>query len=97
MRKDIIIRMLIVSCLVILVFQFGIKPLFQQGYYIEARKLHSWAEGKLTKDDGVYDVVVVGAEPEGISAAISAARLGAKTLLMAEGGSISATLIKNLY
>ena len=97
MRKDLIIRLLVVSCLVVLTIQFGIRPLFQKDYYIEARKLHSWAEGKLSKEDGIYDVVVVGAEPEGISAAISAARLGAKTLLIVEDGNISATLTRNLY
>lgn len=97
MRKDLIIRLLIIGCLGVLVFQFGVKPLFQKEYYIEARKMYSWAEGKLTKEDGIYDVVVVGAEPEGISAAISAARLGAKTLLMAEDGNISTSLAKNLY
>jgi len=33
-------------------------------------------------DEGVYDVIVVGGDPEGVTAAISAARNGGKTLLL---------------
>lgn len=40
-----------------------------------------WYEGKIGANDN-YDVIVVGGEPEGITAAISAARNGAKTLLL---------------
>lgn len=41
-----------------------------------------WAKGKLLSSDGTYDVIVVGSDPEGICAAVSAARSGAKTLLL---------------
>jgi len=42
-----------------------------------------WAIGKLDKlPENEYDVIVVGSDPEGIAAAIGAARSGAKTLLL---------------
>ena len=42
-----------------------------------------WAKGKLeVPADGEYDVIVVGSDPEGISAALGSARSGAKTLLL---------------
>lgn len=42
-----------------------------------------WAKGKIPlPKDGEYDVIVVGSDPEGITAAIAAARSGAKTLLL---------------
>ena len=54
-----------------------------------------------TKVSGEYDVVVVGAGPAGVCAAISAARNGAKTLLVERygflGGMWSAGLIIPLF
>ena len=42
-----------------------------------------WAKGKITSPpNGEYDVIVVGSDPEGVAAAIGAARSGAKTLLL---------------
>jgi hypothetical protein len=39
----------------------------------------------VAKEDTVYDLIVVGGEPEGIAAAVSAARNGLHTLLLEEG------------
>lgn len=85
MKKDFIIRLLLVICLGLLVFQFGIRPILSKEYYIKSFRLHSWAKDNLSKDKDVYDVIVIGEEPEGIAAAVSAARLGARTLIIAEG------------
>lgn len=45
--------------------------------------LEGWASDRL-RENPDYDVIVVGGEPEGISAAISSARSGAKTLLLVD-------------
>jgi len=68
----------------ILIF-FGI---FVTGmYYFSAGKTitrsREWAKGKISVPaSGEYDVIVVGSDPEGIAAAIGAARSGAKTILL---------------
>lgn len=42
-----------------------------------------WAKGKIVSlKEGEYDVIVVGSDPEGITAALSAARSGAKVVLL---------------
>lgn len=41
-----------------------------------------WAKGHLLVEEDKYDVIVVGSDPEGISAAIGAARSGARVLLL---------------
>lgn len=55
---------------------------------VEPKKISKeseWAKGKITSEEGKYDVIVVGSDPEGIAAAISAAKSGdAKILLTGE-------------
>lgn len=48
------------------------------------KSANEWALGKLEKieNENEYDVIVIGTDPEGIAAAISSARSGAKTLLL---------------
>lgn len=43
-------------------------------------------------EDGAYDLIVVGTEPEGITAAVAAARSGLRTLLISEDPRIGGTL-----
>lgn len=50
-------------------------------FLLNTQSSSKWYEGKIKPNDN-YDVIVVGGEPEGIVAAISAARNGAKTLLL---------------
>ncbi|MDD2432872.1 MAG: FAD-dependent oxidoreductase, partial [Clostridia bacterium] len=62
---------IVIICLLILAFLFG--------YY-------KWnlapVPGPMIKGEPGYDVIVVGGEPEGVAAALSAARNGLKTLLL---------------
>lgn len=41
-----------------------------------------WAKGKISVEKDKYDVIVVGSDPEGITAAISAARSGGRVMLL---------------
>ena len=41
-----------------------------------------WARGKISVEKDKYDVIVVGSDPEGITAAISAARSGGRVMLL---------------
>ena len=55
------------------------------GYAQKKVVIHSseWAVKKLVKlSEDEYDVIVIGSDPEGVAAAIGAARSGAKTLLL---------------
>lgn len=85
MKKELVFRLVLALAIFLIIIQFGIKPMFSKSFIYDSRKNNTWALGKLTKESGVYDLIVVGEEPEGITAAVSAARLGAKTLLIAQG------------
>lgn len=79
MDKKRIIRNLIAGILFFLTFWYGILPIVT-GKDLEERlkKYNS------RKNDNKYGLVVFGTEPEGIAAAISAARLGLETLVVTE-------------
>lgn len=97
MKRENIFRIALIIAIIFFVYQFGAKPA-----YFDKRKETGaggkyWSE-QLSKDSFAgYDAVIFGAEPQGISAALSAARLGADTLLISEndniGGIISDCLI----
>ena len=90
MKKEFVFRLVLAAVIFFLVYQFGFKPIFDNAKK-EPQK-HNWSA--LLSDGGTadYDVVVFGAEPQGISAAISAARLGAQTLLISEGADVGGTV-----
>mgnify|MGYP003293591805 FL=1 len=49
---------------------------------MQTAKEHVWNNAEYI--EGPYDVIVMGTEPEGIAAAVSAARNGLKTLLLGQ-------------
>lgn len=59
-----------------------------------------WATGKINISKDKYNVIVVGSDPEGIAAAVAAARSGAKTLLLgkedAPGGLLTYGMLNTL-
>lgn len=67
---------IIISFLMIIigVFIFA-KPVVKNNY-------KDWASNRLDEKEGEYSVIVVGSDPEGITAAIASARNGAQTLLL---------------
>lgn len=58
------------------------------------KTVNEWATDKLEKieNENEYDVIVVGTDPEGIAAAISSARSGAKTLLLGKEDALGGLL-----
>lgn len=100
MKKENVFRLVLALGIFFLVYQFGIKPVFFNNEQTIKTNEQYWA-GKLPKDSGAdYDVIVYGAEPQGVSAAITSARLGARTLLISEdadlGGIITDCMIPEL-
>jgi hypothetical protein len=91
MKKEITFRLTIVCVIFILAFKFGVDPMLNGN-----KKSDEWAKGKITREQGVFDVIVLGEEPEGIAAAVSAARAGAKTLLVSETDNLGGVLSKSL-
>lgn len=81
-----------IAVLVFITVWFGIRPIIT-GEEFERRT--GKANGPSGKDQ--YALVVIGTEPEGIAAALSASRMGLKTLLVTEepdpGGTIKSGLI----
>lgn len=97
MKKDFIIKLLLILLIAAVIFQFGLKPMITGEYNFESVKNNPWAKSQLKSDKDKYDVIVVGEEPEGIAAAVSAARSGARTLLVAEGPDLGGSVSKSLY
>ncbi len=96
MKKESIFRIVLILVVFFLVYQFGVRPIFSSDYSFKDRKQNTWAKGKLPKSENVYDVVVVGSDPEGIAAAISSARIGANTLLITQDSNLGGFISKNL-
>ena len=91
MKKEHVIKLVIIGILAILVLKFGIMAFFSND-----PKNTNWASKKLTHEDNAYDVIVVGEEPEGIAAAVSAARMGAKTLLVSQGEDLGGVVSRSM-
>lgn len=79
MKKSNFSRNIIIVVLFFLTFWFGIRPIITGDEFQRKAKK---AEGP--KGENLYSLVVFGTEPEGLAAALSAARLGLKTLLVTE-------------
>lgn len=79
MDKKRIIRILLIFILFFLTFRYGIFPIIN-GQELEKRTM----KAKGPEGENKYALAVFGAEPEGIAAALSGARMGLKTLLVTE-------------
>jgi len=100
MTKEGIFRLALVVGIIFFTYQYGFGPL-RIGKNKNVPSGREYWSGQLAQSgEADYDVVVYGAEPQGISAALSAARLGARTLLISNdedaGGIITKCLIPEL-
>lgn len=92
MQKEHMIKLVLIVILAILIYKFGVVAFLGHN-----PKNTGWASGHLKSESDKYDVVVVGEEPEGITAAISASRMGAKTLLISEGKDLGGVVSRSLF
>jgi Pyruvate/2-oxoglutarate dehydrogenase complex, dihydrolipoamide dehydrogenase (E3) component, and related enzymes len=84
MKKDHVFRIVLAIGIFFLVYQFAFKPMIENKK--ADTKENTQSKIKTTSGNGNgYDLIVYGEEPDGIAAAVSAARLGARTLLLANG------------
>jgi alkyl hydroperoxide reductase subunit AhpF len=104
MKKEFIFRMVLALGIFFLVYQFGIKPIvgdkISKSTQTTSDKSAEWVKSFVPSDGDGYDVIVYGEEPDGIAAAVSSARLGAKTLLLPQGkdlgGVVSHSMLTDL-
>ncbi len=97
MKKESIFKLVLILVVFFLVYQFGVRPIFSSDYSFKDRKQNAWAKDKLPKLENTYDVIVLGSDPEGIAAAISAARIGANTLIITEDNNLGGYVSKDFY
>lgn len=79
--KNHIFKAALIAVIFILTYQFGVKSWLN---YFDGKK-NILPDGQISHEAGKYDVIVAGEDPEGIAAVLSSSRLGAKTLLIAQG------------
>lgn len=100
MKKEFAFRFVLALGIFFLVYQFGIKPVFGNFSHKSTATAGNWTKDISSSGQDDYDVIILGGEPDGIAAAVSAARLGARTLLLSEGkdlgGVISHCLLYDL-
>lgn len=99
MKKEFVFRLVLGVAIFFLIYQFGVKPIFNNSKQDNTAG-QDWSAQLSKGSSADYDVIVFGAEPQGVSAAISAARLGAHTLMISEGkdagGTVAACLLPEL-
>ncbi|NLV35258.1 MAG: FAD-dependent oxidoreductase [Clostridiaceae bacterium] len=78
-------RFILIAATVLFSYIYGFQPLQANQRKAAGSGRKYWSEQLAQANGADYDVIVYGGEPQGLSAAISAARLGAKTLLISEG------------
>ncbi len=82
-RIDILVRIVLVLAIAIVVFFFAIRPMiFKKDYYFETGNDVTLENLGSDKGTDTYDITIVGDSIDGISAALGAASVGAKTLLV---------------
>lgn len=82
-RIDILVRVVLVLTIAIIVFFFAIRPMiFKKDYYFETGNDVTLENLGSDKGSDNYDIAVIGDSIDGISAALGAADVGAKTLLV---------------
>ncbi len=82
-RIDILVRVVLVLTIAIIVFFFAIRPMiFKKDYYFETGNDVTLENLGSDKGSDNYDIAVIGDGIDGISAALGAADVGAKTLLV---------------
>ncbi len=93
-------RFVLIAAIIFFSYIYGFQPLQSNQRKASESDRRYWSEQLAQVDGADYDVIVYGGEPQGISAALSAARLGAKTLLISEeadaGGIVTKCLIPEL-
>lgn len=93
-RIDLLIRLVIVMVIAIAIFFFAIKPMVNKESYFNSDYDTFDNLGTALGDDS-YNIAVIGNGLDGISAAIGAARVGAKTLLVCSSKDLGDEINKN--
>ncbi|ACL77216.1 FAD-dependent oxidoreductase [Ruminiclostridium cellulolyticum] len=82
-RIDNLVRVVLVLSIAIIVFFFAIRPMiFKKDYYFDSGDDVTLENLGTDKGTDIYDIAVVGDGIDGISAALGAAGVGAKTILI---------------
>ncbi|NJD01767.1 MAG: FAD-dependent oxidoreductase [Ruminiclostridium sp.] len=95
MKKEFVFRLILALGVFLLVYQFALKPILDNKIS-NGDKADKYAFYRSGSTGDEYDVVVFGEEPDGIAAAVSAARLGARTLLLSQHDNLGGIVSRNL-
>src|SRR5690554_1466917 len=93
MKKESILKFIVIAVLLLATFWFGIKPLITgdslKNYIKSSNDGFDYAENE-------FATIVFGSEPEGIAAALACARTGLKTLLVTEDSNLGSYITKSM-
>lgn len=95
-RRDILIRLAIIMAIIAILFIFVIKPMIGKDYYFEAGADYNFRNiGEIAHKDS-FDVAVIGDSIDAYTAALGAARVGAKTVLICSAGELGDEMRKSM-
>lgn len=93
MKKNNLIKNLIIAALIFITLWFGVRPIISRQSGGNFSKIRA---GEYDFAENEYATIVIGAEPEGVAAAIACSRTGLKTLLVAEDAGLGSYIKQSM-
>ncbi len=95
-RRDILIRLAIIMAIITILFIFVVRPMMSKDYYFEAGADYNFKNIGGIADKDSFDVAVIGDNIDAYTAALGAARVGAKTVLICSSGELGDEIRKSM-
>lgn len=95
-RTDILIRLSIIMVIITVLFLFVIKPMINKDYYFDTGMDYTFKNIGSAGDKDSFDVAIAGDGIDAYTAALGAAKVGAKTVLICSSGQLGEEFRKSM-